>query len=77
MNEMGPCQSGRKEMTATVTLEDVPGEMNFISGDVEIAISGASEEAADVCELVEDVEEAVIEAVESFEAIDYAAAHDK
>ena len=73
--DRGPVDRGRKTFTSTLHIGEhgrsVDGEMNFISGDVDIEIGGAPEEGGDVLALVEDIEDAVESAVEGFEATEY------
>jgi len=75
MSDDDAADRGRKTLESTLRIgsgpRSVPGEMNFISGEVDIEIGGAPEEGGDVLALVEDIEDAVAAAVENFEATEY------
>jgi len=75
MNDDAGADRGRKTLSSKVRLgsgtASVPGEMNFISGEVAIELSGAAEEGGDVLALVEQIESAVEETVSEFEATEF------
>lgn len=79
-DDFSPTHSRRRDVSLTISVGDsqrsVPGEMNFISGEVTVELSGAAEEGADTLELSEAIEQAVHDAVEDFEATAYANAND-
>ena len=61
----------RKHVDSTVAIDNIGGEMNFISGEVSIELGGTNEEGADVLALVESIEQAVESVAEEFEASEY------
>lgn len=74
--ETDPTDRGRIEVTNTVSIgsfDSVRGGRNFLSGDVDITVSGSAVERNDVADLQQTIEDAVVEAVEGFEASEYEA----
>jgi hypothetical protein len=80
MTDDSAADRGRKTLESTVRIgsgpRSVPGEMNFISGEVDIEVSGHADEGDDVLALVEQIETAVEVAVRDFEATEYDDAND-
>lgn len=74
--ETDPTDRGRIKVSNTVSIgsfDSVRGGMNFLSGDVDIEVSGAAVERNDVAGLQQAIEDAVVETVEGFEASEYEA----
>lgn len=67
----GTSRAGFVTVDQTVTADEIGGAMNFLTAEVDVKVSGASQEPTDATELQQAIVAAVQEACANFEASEY------